>query len=167
MNFTWNCQNTSCSWQTFLCIHLHWHILQAVQCAGWNNCSFSKQLLSRMDVLFLMSIFRLHPGVKLSFELNRARKNVLLSACFCWESRLSLRQMDQKFKFGGTIGYGESYLEFYFVNSKYLDYMRYYMMLMEQLEHIMAKNLVTVTWLDKDQIHVCLVMWLDYFSAFA
>ena len=31
---------------------------------------------------------------------------------FCWDSRLSLRAMDQKIKFGWTIGYGDSYLEF-------------------------------------------------------
>ena len=64
-----------------------------------------------MDVLFLMRIFRLYPGLKLSFEHNSVRKNLFLSACFCWDSRLFLREMDQIFKFGGTIGYGNSYLE--------------------------------------------------------
>ena len=54
-----------------------------------------------MDVLFLMSIFRLYPGFKMSFENNSVRKNFFLSAGFCWDSRLSLRAMDQKFKFGG------------------------------------------------------------------
>ena len=63
-----------------------------------------------MDVLFLMSIFRLCPGFNMSFEHNSVRKNIFLSACFCWESRLSLREMEQKFKFGGTIGYGDKYL---------------------------------------------------------
>ena len=71
-----------------------------------------------MDVLFLMSIFRLYPGSKMSFEHNSVRKNLLLSACFCWDSRLSLRQMDQKVKFGGTIGYGDSYLDSVFRYSK-------------------------------------------------
>ena len=64
-----------------------------------------------MDVLSLMSIFRLFMGLNLSFEHNSVRKNLFLSACFCWDSRLSLREMDQKYKFGGTIGYGNSYLE--------------------------------------------------------
>ena len=64
-----------------------------------------------MDVLFLMSIFRLYPGLKMSFENNSVPKNLFLSACFCWDSRLSLREMDQKFRFGGTIGYGDSYLD--------------------------------------------------------
>ena len=67
-----------------------------------------------MDVLFLMTIFRLYPGLKRSFEHNSVRKNLFLSACFCWDSRISLREMDQKLKFGGTVGYGDSYLEFIF-----------------------------------------------------
>ena len=71
-----------------------------------------------MDVLFLMSIFRLYTGLKLSFEHNSVRKNLFLSACFCWDSRLSLREMDENFKFGGTIGYGNSYLDLLFRHSK-------------------------------------------------
>ena len=71
-----------------------------------------------MDVLLLMSIFRLYPGFKISFEHNSVRKNLFLSACFCCDSRLSLREMDQKFKFGGIIGYGDSYLEFLFRHFK-------------------------------------------------
>ena len=59
-----------------------------------------------MDVLSLMSIFRLYAVLKLSFEHNSVRKNLFLCACFCWDSRLSLREMDQKFKFGELIGYG-------------------------------------------------------------
>ena len=71
-----------------------------------------------MDVLFLMSIFRLHPGLKMSFEDKSVRKNLFLSACFCWDSRVSLREMDLKFMFGATIGYGDSYLEFLFRHLK-------------------------------------------------
>ena len=71
-----------------------------------------------MDVLFLMNIFLLYPGLKLSFEHNSVRKNLFLSACFGWDSRFSLREMDQKFKFGGNIGYGNSYLELLFRHFK-------------------------------------------------
>ena len=71
-----------------------------------------------MDVLFLVSIFRLYPGLKVSFEHNSVRRNLFLSGCFCWDSRLSLREMDQKYIFGGTIGYGNSYLEFSFRHLK-------------------------------------------------
>ena len=54
----------------------------------------------------------------MSFEHNSVRKNLFLSACFCWGSGLSLREMDQKFKFGGLIGYGFSYLDSVFRYSK-------------------------------------------------
>ena len=71
-----------------------------------------------MDVLFFMSIFRLYPGFKMSFELNSVRKNLFLSAFFCCDSRLSLREMDQKFKFGGLIGYGNTCFDSVFHYSK-------------------------------------------------
>ena len=71
-----------------------------------------------MDVLFLMSIFRLYPGLKVSFEHNSVRKTLFLSGCFCWNSRLSLREMHQKYKIGGTIGYGNSYFELLFRHFK-------------------------------------------------
>ena len=64
-----------------------------------------------MFVLFLISVFRLYPGYKMTFKHNIVRKNPFLSACFCWDSGLSLREMDQKFIFGGLIGYGNSYLD--------------------------------------------------------
>ena len=54
----------------------------------------------------------------MSFENDSVRKNLFLSACFCWDSTLSLREMDQKFTFGGTFGYGDSYLEFLFRHFK-------------------------------------------------
>ena len=71
-----------------------------------------------MDVLFLISIFVLYPGLNMSFEHNSVRNNLFLSSCFCWDSRLSLREMDQKFKFGGKAGYGDSYLDSVFRYSK-------------------------------------------------
>ena len=71
-----------------------------------------------MDVLFLISVFRLYPCLKKSFEYNIVRKNLFLSAYFCWESSFSLHEMDQKFKFGGLIGYGNSYLDSVFRYSK-------------------------------------------------
>ena len=47
----------------------------------------------------------------MSFELNSVRIIFFLGACFCWESRLP-GEMDRRIKFGGTIGYGDSKLEF-------------------------------------------------------
>ena len=73
-----------------------------------------------MDVLFLMCIFRLYPGLKMSFDHDSVRKNLLFTAWFffCWDFRLSLREMDQKYKIGGTIGCGDSNLEFLFRHFK-------------------------------------------------
>ena len=64
-----------------------------------------------MDVLFLISVFRLYPGLKMSFEHNSVRQNLILSACVCWDSGLSVREMDRKIKFGGLIGYGNSCMD--------------------------------------------------------
>ena len=71
-----------------------------------------------MDVLFLKSTFRMYTGLKMSVEHNSFRKNLFLSACFCWDSRLSLREVDQKVEFGGTIGYGDSCLQCVFRHFK-------------------------------------------------
>ena len=71
-----------------------------------------------MDVLFRFSVFRLYPGFKMTFEHNSVRRNLFLSACFCWNSSLPLREMDQKFPFDGLIGYGNSYLDSVFRYSK-------------------------------------------------
>ena len=71
-----------------------------------------------MDVLFLISVFRLYPGLKMSFEHKSVRKNLFLSACFRWDSSLCLHEMDQKFKFGGLIGYGNSLSDSVFRYSK-------------------------------------------------
>ena len=71
-----------------------------------------------MVVFFLISVFRLYQGLQMWFEHNSVRKNLFLSACFCWDSGLSLREMYQKFKFGGLIGYGSSYLDSVFRYSK-------------------------------------------------
>ena len=64
-----------------------------------------------MDSLFLISVFRLYPGLKMSFKHNSVRENLFLYACFCWDTGLSLREMDQNLEFGGLVGYGSSCLD--------------------------------------------------------
>ena len=71
-----------------------------------------------MDVFFLVSIFRLYPVLKMSFEHNKVCKNLFISACFCLDSKLSLCEMDRKYKFGGAIGYEDSRLDSVFRYSK-------------------------------------------------
>ena len=74
--------------------------------------------------------------------------------------------MDQNVKFGVTIGHGDSYLEFFYVMSKYLDCTQYNMMLPEQCEHTVAKVQATDTRLGEKQIHVYPVTWQECSSAF-
>ena len=54
----------------------------------------------------------------MSIEHNSVRKNLFLGACFCWDSGLSSCEMDQKYKLGGLIGYGNSCLDSVFRYSK-------------------------------------------------
>ena len=54
----------------------------------------------------------------MSIEHNSLRKNLFPSACLCWDSGLSLREMDQKFEFGGLIGYENFCLDSVFPYSK-------------------------------------------------
>ena len=96
-----------------------------------------------MDVLFLISVFRLYPVLKMSFEHNSVRKNLLLSACFFWDSGLSLREMDQKIKFGGFIGYGNSCLDSVFRYSKVFRLLAI-LHSAAKFDHKVAKDLATV-----------------------
>ena len=119
-----------------------------------------------MDLLILMSIFPLYSGLKVSFEHNSVRKNIFLSACFCWDSRLCVREMDQKIKFGGTIGYGNSYLELLFRLSKIL---RLHAILHDVAGAVRAhsgKSPGYCYMIGRGLIDVCSVTWLDYSFAF-
>ena len=80
----------------------------------------------------------------MTFKHNSVRKNLFLSACFCWDSRLSLREMDQKLFLVDSLVMETLVWTLYFVTPKFLDCMQYYMMLLELCEHIVAKVLVTV-----------------------
>ena len=106
-----------------------------------------KTFLSRFDVLLLMSIFGLYPVLKLSFKHISARKNLFLKACFCWDARLSLREMDRKFEYAGTVGYGDSYLDYLFCHSKVLR--------LQALPHDVAGALRSLS--DKGPGYSCIV----------
>ena len=58
-----------------------------------------------------MIFFRYYSVVKLSFDHITTGNNFYLTASRCWDDTVALREMGQKFEFGGTIGYGHSYLE--------------------------------------------------------
>ena len=50
----------------------------------------------------------------MSFEHNSVRKNLFQSSCFSGILDFLYVRLDQKFKLGGTIDYGDSCLEFLF-----------------------------------------------------
>ena len=74
--------------------------------------------------------------------------------------------MDQNFILVELLVMGIRIWSFQFVLSKYIEYMKYYMMPLEQFGHIAAKFQATGTWLGENQIHVCSVTWLDYYFPF-
>ena len=70
-----------------------------------------------MDVIFLVSIYRLHLKVKSNFFHNCIRRNLLLSAS-CWDRTIAFREVDQKCLHVGKVGYGHSYFDSVFRYSK-------------------------------------------------
>ena len=118
MKLFWNCQNRSRSWQK--------------EVTSWATLIYFKSgALYWMKQLFIIKTnsvnnrcslpnehFSIVPGIESVIWTQYFRKTFSLSASFCWDSRLSLREVDQKYIFGGTIGYGNSYLELLFRHFK-------------------------------------------------
>ena len=99
----------------------------------------------------------MYPGLKISFEHNSVRKSLFLSECFCWDSRLFLREMAQNFKFGGLNGYGNSYMDSVF---RYPNVFRLHAKLhdaAEKFDHKPVKDLATAIRLVDVQTFICLV----------
>ena len=71
-----------------------------------------------MYVLILVSIYRLYPKTKANNLYKSFRKNFFLSACYCSDKSISVREVDQKFLIGGKISYGDSYSDSVFCYSK-------------------------------------------------
>ena len=59
-------------------------------------------------------------GSRIVFWTEYFRWKLFLSACRYWDDNSSFQQMDQKFEFGGAIGYRGSYLESSRYHSKLL-----------------------------------------------
>ena len=62
--------------------------------------------------------FRTFPQSKIYIFPDCIRKNLFLSAYYCWDGTFSLRVMDRKFLHGGKIGYGDSNLDSVFLYSE-------------------------------------------------
>ena len=79
---------------------------------------------------------------------------------------ISLREMDQKIKFGGLIGSGNFYLDSVF---RYSKVFRLNAILHDAAGAVRAHTGKGPGYcdMDEDQILACLVTWLDYSFAFA
>ena len=127
-----------------------------------------KQTSSRMDVLFLTSKFRSYSGWNCNLNTMVLVKNQFLSACFRGDDRLFFTWDGPKSCICCNHWFlGTSTWTLYFATPKYFDYMQYYMMLLEQCNHIVVKPQATVTCLAEDQIHAYLVTLLGRSFAFS
>ena len=88
-----------------------------------------------MDVLFLMSIFRLYLGYKISLENKCVRIDLFLSACFCWILDFRSVRWTQNLNLVEPLAMLTCNWSFYFVTSMFLDYMQNYKMLLERCGH--------------------------------
>ena len=71
-----------------------------------------------MNVQKLNEILRIFEIIKQDFSSNTKRKNLFLCTCIVLDPDINLKEMDQKFPFGGLIGYGNSCMDYFFAKSK-------------------------------------------------
>ena len=71
-----------------------------------------------MNVQKLIEILKNFDLIKHDFSSNTKRKNYFLCTCIVLDPNINLKEMDQKFPFGGLIGYGNSCMDYFFANSK-------------------------------------------------
>ena len=80
-----------------------------------------------MNVQKLNEVLRNFDLIKHDFSSNTKRKNYFLCTCIILDSNINLKEMDQKFPFGGLIGYGNSWITFLQIQ-KFSEFMQFYMM---------------------------------------
>ena len=71
-----------------------------------------------MNVQKLNEIRRVFEIIRQDVSSNTKRKNLFLCTCIVLDPDKNLKEMDQKFPFGGLIGYKNSCMDYFFANSK-------------------------------------------------
>ena len=84
-----------------------------------------------MNVQKLNEILRILKIIKQDLSSNTKRKNLFLCTCIVLDPDINLKEMHQTFPFGGLIGYGNSCMDYFFAKPKFLDYMQFYMTLLD------------------------------------
>ena len=81
----------------------------------------------------------------MTFKHNSVRKNLFLSACFCWDSGFLYVKWTKKLNLMDSLVKETLAWTLYFVTPKYSDCIQNYTMLLEQCEHIVVEDLATAT----------------------
>ena len=81
-----------------------------------------------MNVQKLNEVLRNFDLIKHDFLSNTKRKNYFFCTCIVLDPNINLKEMDQKFPFGGLIGYGNSCMDYFLQIRKFSDFMQFYMM---------------------------------------
>ena len=71
-----------------------------------------------MEILILVNIFNCYGSILSIFPKNEKRKNCFLAACKNWDENINLEEIYQKFPHRGLLGYGNSFLDFFFARLK-------------------------------------------------
>ena len=106
-----------------------------------------------MDIVILVNIFNCYGSILSMFPENEKRKNCFLAACKIWDENINLEEINQKFPHGGLIGYGNSFLDFFFARLKVFRLL-YYTILLERLKQLQTRDQDTVTCYQIFQAHV-------------
>ena len=86
---------------------------QKIYRGGGDNATQLTIFRWEMDVFFVVAVIQSYSGLKLCspFKKNTDRKNLFLSVCHCLDPKTSLREMNDLYRHGGLIGYGDSHLD--------------------------------------------------------
>ena len=71
-----------------------------------------------MNVQKINEILRVFEIIKQDFSSNTKRKKLFLCTCFVLDPDINLKELDQKFSFGGLIRYRNSCMDYFFAKSK-------------------------------------------------
>ena len=90
---------------------LYWNIYENLNWHGWRNAKL-------MDIVILVNIFICYGSILSMFPQKEKSKNCFLAACKICEENINLVEINQKFPYGGLIGYGNSFSDFFFARLK-------------------------------------------------
>ena len=81
-----------------------------------------------MNVQKLNENLRNFDLIKYDFSSNTKGKNYVFCTCIVLDPNINLKEMDQKFPFGGLNGYGNSCMDYFLQTQKFSDFLQFNMM---------------------------------------